>query len=202
NIGSCAGNDSFDLGLFGLGHSELVKSLLEIVEKGFPFYRRDHQMLVGVLHRAARVLLRPAGGPADPFRDEVFEACRGNAMMGFIYPRVCIQAGIDHDPVYEVVYHCGDAIDTAEPLIKAGHTFGSHQLLLTKQNLLGFVPYSRPFVLRRYSLTAARRNQRAEPIRPATPMHTLPRWRGYAGRPRGVSLHPWGDHLAGALSSR
>ena len=31
DIGSCAGDDSFDLGLFGQGHSELVKSLLEIV---------------------------------------------------------------------------------------------------------------------------------------------------------------------------
>ena len=48
NIGSCVGDDSFDLGLFALGHSELVKSFLEIVEKGFSFYRRDHQMLVGV----------------------------------------------------------------------------------------------------------------------------------------------------------
>ena len=93
NIGSCAGNDSFDLRLLGLGHSELVKSLLKIVEEGFPLCCGDHQILVGVLHRAARVLLRPAGSPADHFRDEVFEACRRNAMMGFIYPRVCIQAG-------------------------------------------------------------------------------------------------------------
>jgi hypothetical protein len=54
-------------------------------------------------------------------------------MMGFIYPRVCIQARIDHDPVIEVVYHRGDAVDTAEPLIKAGHTFGSHQFLLTNK---------------------------------------------------------------------
>jgi hypothetical protein len=52
-------------------------------------------------------------------------------MVGFIYPRVCIQAGIDHDPVDEVVYHSGDAVDTAEPVIKAGHTFSSHQFLLT-----------------------------------------------------------------------
>ena len=36
DIGSCAGDDCFDLCLLGLGHSELVKSLLEIVEKGFP----------------------------------------------------------------------------------------------------------------------------------------------------------------------
>jgi hypothetical protein len=48
NIGSCAGNDSFDLCLLDLGHSELVKSLLKIVEKGFPLCCGDHQMLVGV----------------------------------------------------------------------------------------------------------------------------------------------------------
>jgi hypothetical protein len=70
NIGSCAGNDSFDLRLLGLGHSELVKSLLKIVEEGFPLCCGDHQILVGVLHRAARVLLRPTGSPADHFRDE------------------------------------------------------------------------------------------------------------------------------------
>src|SRR5215470_7554646 len=33
-------------------------------------------------HRAACVLLRPACGPAEHFRDEIFEACRGNAMVG------------------------------------------------------------------------------------------------------------------------
>ena len=52
-------------------------------------------------------------------------------MMGFIYPWICIQPGIDHDPVDEVVYHSGNAVDTAEPLIKAGHTSGSHPFLLT-----------------------------------------------------------------------
>ena len=83
--------------------------------------------------RPALVLLRPTGSPADHFRDEVFEACRGNAMMGFIYPRVCIQAGIDHDPVNEVVYHRGDAVDTSKPLVEPGHTFGSHQFLLTNK---------------------------------------------------------------------
>jgi hypothetical protein len=41
NIASGAGDDSLDLGLLGLGHSELVKSLLKIVEKGFPFCCRD-----------------------------------------------------------------------------------------------------------------------------------------------------------------
>jgi hypothetical protein len=134
NIGSGAGNDSFDLCLLGLGHLELIKCLLEIVEKCFPFCCRDHQVLVRVLHRAARVLLRPAGGPADHFRDKVFEACRGNAMMSFIYPWIRVQARIDHDPVDEVVYNSGDTVDPAKPFIKAGHISGSHQFLPEKQH--------------------------------------------------------------------
>ena len=93
DISPCAGDYGLDLCLFGLGHSELVKGLLEIVEKGLPLGRSDHQILVRVLHGTAGVLLRPTSSPADHFSDEVFEACRGNTMMGFIYPWVCIQAG-------------------------------------------------------------------------------------------------------------
>ena len=40
DVGSSAGNYSLDLGLLGLGRSELVKCLLQIVEKGFPLCRR------------------------------------------------------------------------------------------------------------------------------------------------------------------
>jgi hypothetical protein len=54
-------------------------------------------------------------------------------MMGFVYPWVRIQARIDHDSIDEVIHHGGNAVDTAEPLIKAGHTFGSHQFLLTNK---------------------------------------------------------------------
>jgi hypothetical protein len=54
-------------------------------------------------------------------------------MVCFVYPRVCIQAGIDHDPVDEVVHHSADAVDTAEPLVKAGHACGSHRFLLTNK---------------------------------------------------------------------
>ena len=51
-------------------------------------------------------------------------------MMGLVYPWVCVQTGIDHDPVDEVIHHGGDAVDTAEPLVKAGRILSSHRPLL------------------------------------------------------------------------
>jgi hypothetical protein len=41
-------------------------------------------------------------------------------MMRLIYPWVCVEAGIVHNPVDEVIDHCGDAVDTAESFVKAG----------------------------------------------------------------------------------
>jgi hypothetical protein len=46
DISPSAGNYSLDLRLLRLRHSELVKCLLEIVEKGLPLRRRDHEMPV------------------------------------------------------------------------------------------------------------------------------------------------------------
>jgi hypothetical protein len=39
-------------------------------------------------------------------------------MMGLIDPWVRIQARIDHYSIDEVIYHGGNAVDTAEPLVK------------------------------------------------------------------------------------
>src|SRR5262249_41924992 len=89
-----------------------------------------HKILVRVLHGAAGVLLRSTGSPAEHFRNEVFEACRGNAMMGLVYLWVRVQAGIDHDPIDKVIDHGGDAVDTAEPLVKAGRISDRHWPLL------------------------------------------------------------------------
>ena len=115
------------------GTAKLVKGLLEIIEKGLPLGRSDHQMLVRVLHGTAGVLLRPTSSPANHFRDEVLEARGGNTMMGLVYPWVRIQARIDHDAIDEVIHHGGDAVDTAEPLVKAGRIQTSpwHLLLLS-----------------------------------------------------------------------
>jgi hypothetical protein len=44
-----AADYSLDLRLLGLGHREFVKGLLEIVKKGFPLCRRNHEMLVRFL---------------------------------------------------------------------------------------------------------------------------------------------------------
>jgi hypothetical protein len=40
------------------------------------------------------------------------------------------QARIDRDPVDEVIDHCGDAVNTAEPLIKASRILSRHWPLL------------------------------------------------------------------------
>ena len=44
-------------------------------------------------------------------------------MMGLVHPWIRIQAGIDHNPIDKVIDHGGDAVDTAEPLVKAGAAF-------------------------------------------------------------------------------
>ena len=51
--------------------SELVKCLLQIVEKGLPLCRRYHEMLVQLLIRAP---CWSAGGPADHFRNEILKS--------------------------------------------------------------------------------------------------------------------------------
>src|SRR5262249_52699495 len=130
DISPCAVDNSFDLCLLRFSHSELVECLLEIVEKGLPLGRRDHKIFVRVLHGAAGVLLWSAGSPAEHFRNEVFEACRGNAMMGLVYSWVRVQARIDHDPVDKVIDHGGNAVDAAEALVKAGRILDRHWPLL------------------------------------------------------------------------
>src|SRR5262249_39978407 len=75
---------------------------------------------------AACVLLRSASGPADHFGDEILTACRGHAMVGLVAYWVCIQAGINHDPVDEIINQGGDAIDTAEPIVQGGCVLHSH----------------------------------------------------------------------------
>ena len=85
DVSPSAGDYGLDLRLLGLRHGKLVKCLLEIVEKCLLLCRCYHEMLVRFFHGATGVLLRPAGGPADHFRDEILKACRGNAMMGLVY---------------------------------------------------------------------------------------------------------------------
>src|SRR6267378_2197939 len=51
-------------------------------------------------------------------------------MMGLVYPWICIQARIDHDPVDEVIHHGGDAVHTAEPVVEAGRILSGHRYIL------------------------------------------------------------------------
>ena len=46
DISPCAVDYGFNLGLFGLRHSELVERLLKIIEKSLPLGRRDHKIFV------------------------------------------------------------------------------------------------------------------------------------------------------------
>ena len=56
--------------------------------------------------------------------------------MGLVYLWVCIQAGIDHDPVDEVVHYGGDAVDTTEPVVERGLVRAvSHLNPLTAQQI-------------------------------------------------------------------
>jgi hypothetical protein len=51
-------------------------------------------------------------------------------MMSLVYAWVRIQARINHDPVDKVIDHRGDAVDTAEPLVKAERVLSHLPLLL------------------------------------------------------------------------
>jgi hypothetical protein len=51
-------------------------------------------------------------------------------MMGLVYNWVRVKARIDHDPVDKVIDHSGDAVDTAEPLVKAARILDRHWPLL------------------------------------------------------------------------
>ena len=75
DISPCAVDYGFNLGLFGLRHSELVERLLKSSRKAFHLAAVIIRSLCEVLHGAAGVLLRSAGRPAEHFRNEVFEAC-------------------------------------------------------------------------------------------------------------------------------
>ena len=133
------------------GTGELVKGLLEIVEKGLPLGRSDHQMLVRFLHGTAGVLLRPTSSPADHFSNEVLEARMGNTMMGLGYPCVRIQVRIDHDSIDEVIHRGGNAVDAAEPLVKAGPRFRDRAAL--ELSLAIWMQYSSNL---KYSIALAR----------------------------------------------
>src|SRR5207245_8903369 len=52
--------------------------------------------------------------------DQMLEACGRHAVMRFVHRRVRIQARVGHNAVDEIIDHCGDVIDSTDPLIKAG----------------------------------------------------------------------------------
>ena len=73
-----------------------------------------------LVHGSPGVFLRAAGGPADHFRDQVFESRRGHTMVRFIDPGIRVQSRVDHDAVNEVIDDGGDGVDAAEAFVKCG----------------------------------------------------------------------------------
>jgi hypothetical protein len=70
---------------------------------------RDHQVLVRILHRAAPCTFEAPGGPTGISVTRYIRSLPAERDEG-LYPWICVQALIDHDPVDEVVYNCGDAV--------------------------------------------------------------------------------------------
>src|SRR5260221_12485261 len=102
------------------GDTELVQRLLKIVHERVPFGASNFHVFVRLVHGASGVFLRAAGGPADHFRDKVFESWRGHAMVRFIHAGIRGQSWVDHDAVNEVIDDGGDGAEAAEALVKGG----------------------------------------------------------------------------------
>src|SRR5438067_12726204 len=83
-----------------------------------------------LLHVLAGVFLRTSGGPAQHLGNQVFEACRRYLVVRVVDQGIRVEPGIGHHAVDEVVYDRRDAVDTAEPLVKAGRILRGHWHLL------------------------------------------------------------------------
>ena len=118
DVAVCAIDDRLQLFLLGGWHFELVECLLKIIHERVPFPGRDVQVLVRLTHRASRIFLRAARGPADHFGNEILEAGRRNLVMGFVHGGVRVQAGIIHDVVDKVIDHGRDAVNSTKALIE------------------------------------------------------------------------------------
>jgi len=67
DVGSSAGDYSLDLRLLGLRHSELVKRLLQIVEKGFPLLPQLSSDVGATPSWGARCTFEALRWPSRPF---------------------------------------------------------------------------------------------------------------------------------------
>ena len=92
----------------------MVEGALEVGKEDLPFLFGDVEMGVGVVHVLTCIFLGTAGGPADHFGDQVFEAGPGHAMVGFIHLRIGVELRVVHDAIDEVVHHGSDGIDAAQ----------------------------------------------------------------------------------------
>src|SRR5258705_7702511 len=120
DVGIGALNNGFQLALLRGGNFELVERLLQVIHESVPLVGRDVQVLMRFEHRASRIFLRTARCPADHFGNEILETSCRYLVVSFVNGRVRIQAGVGHDPVYKIIDHDSDVVDSAQPLIKAG----------------------------------------------------------------------------------
>jgi hypothetical protein len=109
---------------------ELVERLRHVVHERVPLARRDAQVPVRALHVLAGVFLRTSGAPAQHLGNQVFETCRRYLVVRVVDQGIGVEPGIGHHAVDEVVYDGRDAVDTAEPLVKAGRILRGHWHLL------------------------------------------------------------------------
>src|SRR5438552_5923268 len=119
-------DDGHDLGPLGRWDCELVERLRHIVHERVPLARRDAQVPVRALHVLAGVFLRTSGGPAQHLGNQVFKALRRYLVVRVVDQGIGVEPRISHHAVDEVVYDGRDAVDTAEPLIKAGRILRGH----------------------------------------------------------------------------
>src|SRR3989454_12802016 len=81
DVAVSAVDDCLQLRLLSGRYAELVECLLKVIHERVPFFGRDVQVVVGFAHRASRIFLRAARGPADHFRNQILKAGRRNLVM-------------------------------------------------------------------------------------------------------------------------
>ena len=87
----------------------------------------DHEMPVGVAHRAARVRLRSTRRPARHLGHEVLEAGFRKVTLRFFDARIGFQSRVVHDPVDEIVDEDRNPLRAAQPLVQRRLVMSLHQ---------------------------------------------------------------------------
>ena len=101
----------------------MVERGFEVGQKNLPFFLRDIEVDVGIVHRFAGVFLGTTRCPANHLGYQVFEASAGNTVMGFVDFRVGVETRVVHDTIDEVVDHGGNRVDAPPGVRKENQYF-------------------------------------------------------------------------------